>query len=98
MRNEQVCTHPFVVGEVALGSIKNRFAFLAEMAKLPHVEAADDFEVMTLIERHRLYGLGLGFVDCHLLASALMSGSGLWSRDKRLALVADKLGLAFQTG
>lgn len=98
VQNERACTHPFVIGEVALGNIKNRARFLREMTKLPKVEAANDFEVMALIEHNRLFGTGLGYVDCHLLASALMSGVELWSGDKRLAGAAGKLGLIGEIG
>jgi predicted nucleic acid-binding protein len=91
-------THPFVIGEVALGSFKNRQRILSDLADLPKATVADDSEVMSLIERQRLNGSGLGFVDCHVIASALMSGAELWSRDKKLAAVADRLGIAYQTG
>ena len=86
--------HPFVIGEVALGNIKNRSNTLLTMTQLPTVPVARDFEVIALIERHKIFGSGLGYVDCHLLASALMTGKIIWSRDKRLAQVARILGVS----
>ncbi len=94
LRNEQAFMHPFVIGEVALGNIKNRSNTLLTMTQLPTVPVARDFEVIALIERHKIFGSGLGYVDCHLLASALTTGKIIWSRDKRLAQVARILGVS----
>ena len=92
---EQVLSHPYVIGELALGSIRRRKAVLAELAKLPSAEIATDAEVLVLIENHKLSGTGLGYVDCHLIASSFMSGAKLWSHDKKLMRVASDLGVAF---
>lgn len=87
--------HPFVIGEVGLGDFRDRDAFLFELKKLPAAELASDNEVMELIERHRLFGRGIGYVDAHLLASAfLTSDAKLWTRDKRLKEAAVYLKLA----
>jgi predicted nucleic acid-binding protein len=93
-----IILHPFVVGEIALGHLKNRKRFLAEFAELPTAVVASDAEVLSLVELNKLYGTGLGYVDCHLLASVLLSGAKLWSRDKRLARMASMLHIEGESG
>jgi predicted nucleic acid-binding protein len=90
----QIAIHPFVVGEIALGNLKLRKTQLAFMKHLPVVDVATDDEVLMLVERHTLFGTGLGYVDAHLLASALISSTSLWTNDKRLHQAAVKLGLS----
>jgi hypothetical protein len=90
----QVLIHPFVVGELALGNLRQRNAVLSSLRDLPHAISAGNEEVLDFIERQALPGLGIGFVDAHLLASARLTSASLWTRDKRLRLAADKLGLA----
>lgn len=90
----QVLTHPFVVGELALGSLKNREAILGSLKGLPQAATATDEEVQRFIERNALFGLGIGYIDAHLLAAVrLNAGSRLWTRDKRLGAIADRMGL-----
>ncbi len=90
-----VFAHPFVIGEVALGHIRTRALVLADLRTLPFAAVATDDEVLQFIDRFRLPGLGIGYVDAHLLASSLLTlGSALWTRDKRLRAVAEKLGIA----
>ena len=90
----KVLCHPFVVGEVGLGNFRGRDAFLVELNKLPAAEIASHREVIQLVERHRLFGRGIGYVDAHLLAAAfLTSDAKLWTRDKGLKEAASKLGL-----
>ena len=91
----EVVTHPFVIGELACGDLRNRERVLRLMAALPVSAVATDSEAMALIERHRLMGRGLGWIDVHLLASALLSGTRIWSRDKHLAGTAEKLNVRF---
>lgn len=95
MRERRVLLHRFVLAEVALGSLKSRTATIAGLRALrPAVEAAHD-DVMDLIERERLYGLGVGYVDAHLLASTLLTPDArLWTRDKRLRAAAERSGVA----
>ena len=89
--------HPFVVGEIACGSLSDRASVLRLLRDLPAAVVAGDDEVLGFIERHLLHGKGIGYVDAHLLASvALMAGTGLWTRDKGLRLVAEGLGCAFR--
>lgn len=91
----QVLMHPFVVGELALGNLRQRQAILTYLQDLPRAIVATDEEVLDFIERHALAGLGAGYVDVHLLASTrLTPGSSLWTRDKHLLAVAERLGLA----
>ena len=87
--------HPFVVGEMACGNLKNRQEVLQLLQGLPAMQQALDPEVMQLIENKGLMGRGIGYVDAHLCASALLSGAQLWTRDKRLLAVAQELGLAW---
>jgi predicted nucleic acid-binding protein len=89
-----VLTHPFVIGELALGSFRNRELVLESLRALPRATVANDDEVLAFIGRWKLFGVGIGYVDAHLLAAVrLTSGARLWARDKRLAAVADGLGL-----
>jgi predicted nucleic acid-binding protein len=86
--------HPFVSGELACGNLKNRAAILSELLALPSAITGSDAEVMRLVDERRLWGRGLGWIDAHLLASALMTNCRLWTLDKRLAEAASELGLA----
>jgi predicted nucleic acid-binding protein len=92
----QVLGHPFVVGELALGNLKPRKIVLVSLQKLPQVTMSTDKEVLHFVDRYALYGTGIGYIDAHLLASLrLTPGAVLWTRDKPLQLVAEKLGLAW---
>lgn len=89
----QVVTHPFVIGELACGNLSNRNEILTLLSELPRVTLATHDEVLHLIERHRLNGKGLGWIDLNLLASALISRIPLWTKDRRLATIARTLGI-----
>jgi predicted nucleic acid-binding protein len=89
-----VLMHPFVIGEIALGNLKPREPILATLRKLPAARVASDEEVLELIRIERLFGTGLGLVDAHLLASARIEASSIWTRDKRMLREAQRLGLA----
>jgi predicted nucleic acid-binding protein len=88
LEHDLVVCHPFVIGELACGNLANRAELLALLARLPTVPVATDTEVLTLIERRRLMGRGLGYVDAHLLASAAIGAVTLWTLDARLAQMA----------
>ena len=88
-----VLIHPFVLGELACGNLKNRANVLSALQELPSAKLASTSEALQLIEDRRLYGRGLGWIDVHLLASALVSACDFWTLDKRLATTAAKLGL-----
>jgi predicted nucleic acid-binding protein len=92
---QQVYTHAFVVGEISLGSLKNRSAILSDLQCLPHVRMAQESEVAHMIEAHRFFGQGIGYIDAHLLASCLITGqTRLWTFDQKLQRVAEQLGIA----
>jgi predicted nucleic acid-binding protein len=94
LREGEVAIHPFVIGELACGNIKNRAEILSLLAALPQVEVVALEEYLEFIEANELTGMGLGFVDVHLLASARLSGVSFWTEDKRLQDAARKLGTA----
>ena len=91
-----VAMHPFVAGEIACGSLRDRNSILELLQDLPAAEVADSDEVLQFIERHVLHGKGIGYVDVHLLASvALTEGAKLWTRDIKLHRIAVALGCAY---
>ena len=94
LADHRVAMHSHILGEIALGSLKNRRTVLSLLENLPQAPTATDREVQTLIERRRLFGRGVGYVDAHLLAAAsLARGLAIWTRDKRLMGVAGDLDL-----
>ncbi len=94
-----VLAHPWVKGELALGRLSQRHEILGLLTGLPSAEIATDAEVLSLIEAERLYGLGVGYVDAQLLAATrLTADARLWTADKRLAVVARRLGLLADVG
>lgn len=89
-----VALHPFVVGELALGNLRDRRTIIRYLAVQPMLDPLDDADVLGFIERYGLFGRGIGYVDVHLLAAVMMTeGVGLWTRDRRLASVALELGI-----
>jgi len=93
LNSGRVCIHSFVIGELSCGNISNRSEILTLLKALPRTEPALENEVFILIEKKKLYGLGLGFVDVHLLASAFIHNVKLWTQDKSLRKVAKKLNI-----
>lgn len=91
----EIVIHPHVIGEIALGSLRNREQVLRDLRVLPRAMMADEEEVHTFIETRQLFGAGIGYVDAHLLASVLLTPDAkLWTRDGRLGDVAERLGVA----
>lgn len=88
--------HECVLGELACGNLRNREKTLTELGRLPRVRRAASDEVMLLIERHHLHGLGLGWVDAHLLASSRLDHTTIYTRDRALAKAAAELGVGYQ--
>ncbi len=86
--DDQVLTHPFVVGELACGMLRNRKEILRLLSTLPETQLAEHQEVLSLVENERLYGRGIGWVDAHVLASTLLTGAALWTFDRPLSRVA----------
>lgn len=93
--HERVLIHPMVIGELACGRFKNRREVLGLLQQLPRAVSVADEEVLEFIENHRLEGTGLGWIDMHLLASALLSDAALWTLDRRLHKLAEKLAVVF---
>jgi predicted nucleic acid-binding protein len=90
-----VLAHPFVIGEISLGSLRRRELVLDALSDLPQATVATHAEVLHFIERHALFGRGVGYLDVHLLAAVrLTAGAALWTRDRRLNDLAAHLGLA----
>jgi predicted nucleic acid-binding protein len=95
LEQHEVATHPMVIGELALGALRDRAAVIGLLGGLLSVTAATDDEVLSFVASRQLYGRGLSLVDAHLLASALLTSSCvLWTRDKRLSAIARE----FQVG
>lgn len=93
----RVLMHPFVLGEIACGNLRNRSEVLGLLGDLPQAALATDGEVLYFIERHALMGRGIGYIDAHLLTAVAINGSaGLWTQDKRLQTVAASLDLDYR--
>ena len=92
----EVLIHPWVIGELACGNLRNRQQVLELLLGLPMATVASDTEVLLLIERELLMGRGIGYIDAHLLASARLSHCRLWTQDRHLAAVAMEQGLTMQ--
>ncbi|MES9979447.1 MAG: type II toxin-antitoxin system VapC family toxin [Candidatus Thiodiazotropha sp. 6PLUC6] len=96
LNSAQVLMHPFVLGELACGNLSQRVEVLSLLQNLPQAAVAQDGEVLFFIEQHELMGRGIGYVDAHLMAAVVLDrGARLWTRDKRLHILADKLGMAY---
>ena len=92
----QVVAHAFVIGEIALGQLRQRATVLDALRGLPPSAVATDAEVLQFVELHGLFGRGIGYIDAHLLAAArLTPGTTLWTRDTRLRRAADALKLSY---
>ena len=93
LEDGQVLVHPFITGELACGNLRNRAETFTYFHALPAATVASNVEAITFLENRRLWGRGLGWVDVHLIASALLSRAALWTIDKRLRSVAAELGV-----
>jgi predicted nucleic acid-binding protein len=92
----KVLCHPYIMGELACGKLRNRREIPELLQALPQAVVASHEEAMEFLEGQKLMGQGLGYIDVHLLASARLSGSPLWTLDARLRGAAEKLGIAFR--
>jgi predicted nucleic acid-binding protein len=88
-----VLTHPFVIGELACGNMKNRARILADLNALPSTLIATNEEVLQLIEQRKLWGRGIGWIDAHLMTSALLSNCRLWTLDRLFSNLAGGAGV-----
>lgn len=89
----QVFGHPFVIGELACGNLSNRQELLSLLTVLPPARVATHEEVLRFVTQRKLYGRGLGWIDAHLLASSVLTGCALWTRDRALSAAAARLKL-----
>jgi predicted nucleic acid-binding protein len=95
LANQRVLGHPYVTGELALGHLRRRDLVLRNLQRLPQAVVASHREVLRLIQQEALFGLGIGYVDMHLLASARLSNeTSLWTHDKSLHTAALRLQVA----
>ena len=95
LRTAEAVLHPFVFGELISGTLGNRGATIQILERLPSVPVVRDVEVRHLVESQRLWGLGLGWVDLHLLASTMIARANLLTDDRRLAAAARRLGIGY---
>jgi len=95
LMDAEVMCHPFIIGELACGNLKNRDEIIPLLQSLPMAPTIEFDELLFFIDRNDLIGKGVGFVDVHLLASAQLEGVTLWTADKKLKSLADQLELTF---
>ena len=91
----RIATHRFIIGELACGNLPERQQTLRYFSHLPMATTCLDKEAMFLIERHNLMGKGIGYIDAHLLASAMINGLTLWTADRRLQEIAHSFNIGF---
>jgi predicted nucleic acid-binding protein len=96
LNDARVMCHPFIIGELACGNLSNRKEVLALLNNLPQVSQVKPEEVLYFIENYQLMGKGLGYIDIHLAASARVTGVVLWTLDKRLDGINEKLGISYR--
>jgi predicted nucleic acid-binding protein len=96
LKFRRVSLHPLIIGEIAMGSLRNRKHLINELQKLPKVHVASNAEVMAMVEWLRLFSTGIGFVDAHLLAGVKMTDKAtILTKDGRLRVQAERLGVAY---
>jgi len=96
LMDAEVICHPFIIGELACGNLKNRNEIISLLQSLPMAPTIELEEFLFFIDRNHLMGKGIGLVDVHLLASAQLAGVPLWTADKKLKSSADQLELTFK--
>jgi len=92
----EVLCHPFVVGELACGNLKNRMEILSSLQALPMARVAEHEEILQFIILHDLMGIGIGLIDGHLLAAAILSRTPLWTMDKHLRTASTNLDISYR--
>ncbi len=95
LNDGEVVCHPFVIGELACGNLKNRTSIISLLEALPMASVVGHEEVLAFIENRRVMGKGLGYIDVHLLAGALLTGVSLWTLDKKLNKTAQELNCSY---
>ncbi|SPD73555.1 Ribonuclease VapC32 [uncultured Desulfobacterium sp.] len=96
LNDGRVLCHPLIVGELACGNLKDRSVILSFLQLLPMSVEAEHEEVLSFIENNQLMGKGMGYVDVHLMASAVLTEVPIWTLDKKLAQAADKLHIKYK--
>jgi predicted nucleic acid-binding protein len=96
LNDGEVVCHPFIIGELACGNLKNRHEILIYLQSLPMAILAEDGEVLRFIENHQLMGKGLGYIDAHLIAAAVLTDVPLWTLDKPLDKIIKKIGINYR--
>jgi hypothetical protein len=96
LQDDRVLVHPFVIGELALSGLTQRKEILELLQALPEATVAQHQEAMRLVQQRRFDGRGIGWIDTHLVASALLSSARLWTKDKHLRAVAQENQIAFR--
>lgn len=91
----EVACHPFIIGEIACGNLKNRTEILSLLHSLPLTPTIENEEILLFIERNNLSGIGIGLIDVHLLASSRLAHIPIWTRDKRLLNASISLQMAY---
>jgi len=92
----EVACHPFIIGELACGNLKNRTEILQLLHLLPSIPPAEHREVLHFIELNRLMGKGLGYVDVHLAAAATLSAVPIWTLDKHFYEINKRLHISYE--
>lgn len=95
LNDGRILCHPLIVGELACGNLKDRAVILSFLQLLPMSIEAEHDEVLSFIENNRLMGKGMGYVDVHLITSAVLTGVPVWTLDKKLAQAADGLYIKY---
>ncbi len=96
LNDGEVVCHPFIIGELACGNLKNRREILMHLQSLPKTIFAEDEEVLEFIENRRLMGKGLGYIDIHLITAAVLTDVPLWTFDKTLDKISEKIGINYR--
>jgi predicted nucleic acid-binding protein len=97
LQEGKVVSHPFIIGELTCGNISNRVEIISLMQSLPMLDIVEHEELLLFIEHNKMMGTGLGFVDVHLMAAAILAGIPLWTQDKSLKQACSRLSIDFST-
>jgi predicted nucleic acid-binding protein len=97
LQEGKVVSHPFIIGELTCGNISNRVEIISLMQSLPMLDIVEHEELLLFIEHNKMMGTGLGFVDVHLMAAAILAGIPLWTQDKKLRQACSRLSIDFST-
>jgi len=95
LNNGDVVCHPFIIGELSCGNLKNRSEILSLLRSLAVAEQVEHKEALQFVESNNLIGKGLGYIDVHLLASAVLSGIPIWTLDRKLYTASSKMGVCY---